>query len=208
MTGTCEYLTGRFAESTQILREAEAEWLARPGGTWELNSLRILLLLSLRRTGMFNELSRLYDAYRRDAIRRGDRLAETTISRALNQMWLVRDRPEHAREELARSSWTSETGFMHLQNWYEIESHVDIDLYTGEITDTRARFGDALAKVGGSLLVRSPNRAHVVLVSRRPTRACRAARRTGRCGPSEVRAQAREGGRAVRDDLGAPPARR
>jgi hypothetical protein len=148
VTGTCEYLTGRFAESTDTLREAEQEWLARPGGTWELNSLRILLLLSLRRTGMFNELSRLYDAYRRDAVRRGDRLAETTISRALSHVWLVRDRPDHARDELVRSSWTSETGFLHLQNWYEIE------LYTGDLANTRARHGDALAKVERSLLMR------------------------------------------------------
>jgi hypothetical protein len=110
--------------------------------------------MTLRRMGKFRELGELYDEYRRDAARRGDRLAETTIARALNQVWLARDQPERGREELERSMWTAETGFLHLQNWYEIESHVDLDVYTGRLERTRRDHGKMLDAIGGSLLMR------------------------------------------------------
>lgn len=155
VTGVCDYLTGEFSAAERRLREAERLWVTTlPGATWELNHLRILWLLSLRRMGMFRELGQLYDDYRRDAARRGDRLAETTIARALNQMWLARDEPARGRDELQRSAWTSETGFLHLQNWYEIESRIELDLYEGRVAGARDQVEARLAQLGGSLLMR------------------------------------------------------
>ncbi len=154
VTGVCDYLSGRFVEAARRLREAEALWIKMPGGNWELNHLRILWLLVMRRMGTFKELFGLYDEYMRDAERRGDRLAETTFARALNQVWLARDDPDRARVELERSEWTSETGFLHLQNWYQIESRVELGLYESATGSLHEQFGDSLDAVGRSLLMR------------------------------------------------------
>jgi eukaryotic-like serine/threonine-protein kinase len=154
VTGVCDYLSGRFREANTLLSQAELIWVGLPGAAWELNHLRFLWLLALRRMGRFRELSVLYDKYRRDASLRGDRLAETTFARAINQVWLARDQPDRGRAELERSSWTSETGFLHLQNWYEIESRAELDMYDGTIARTRDELRPVLATVGKSLLMR------------------------------------------------------
>ena len=154
VTGVCDYLSGRFREANARLSEAETIWVGLPGAAWELNHLRFLWLLALRRMGRFRELGVLYEKYRRDAALRGDHLAETTFARAINQVWLARDQPDRGRAELERSSWTSETGFLHLQNWYEIESRAELDLYDGTIARTREELRPVLATVGKSLLMR------------------------------------------------------
>jgi hypothetical protein len=154
VTGVCDYLSGRFREANASLGEAEAIWVGVPGAAWELNHLRFLWLLALRRMGRFRELGVLYDKYRRDAAIRGDRLAGTTFARAINQIWLARDQPDRGRAELEHSSWTSETGFLHLQNWYEIESRAELDMYDGTIARTREELRPLLASVGKSLLMR------------------------------------------------------
>src|SRR5262249_61537786 len=80
--GFVGYFGGRFPEAAERLRLAETrfrEHVATRG--WELDTLQIFRLLALRHVGAFAELNQSLDEYARDAARRGDRYAETTLVR-------------------------------------------------------------------------------------------------------------------------------
>src|SRR5262249_21257654 len=79
------YCSGRFGEATDGLLGVEA--LVRSetvGTTWELNNARIFALQSLRYAGRWARLASHFHEWLRDARRRGDRYAETTLVRAMN----------------------------------------------------------------------------------------------------------------------------
>jgi hypothetical protein len=79
--------------------------------------------------GAFSRGRPLFREYVRDALRRGDRYAETSIRRAFNAVWLADDHPDEALADLDDTRWTPGAGF-HLQHWYELEARAEIGLYT------------------------------------------------------------------------------
>ena len=154
--GFAHYLGGRFALGVGML--AEAEPMLRhgtQGNIWELNTVRIFRLFALRYLGRWRELRELLADFLRDAIRRGDRYAETTVSRGANIGWLAADEPVRAHRELASRGWTPPEGGYHMQHWYELRARVDLALYEGDVAGGRALIAQAIEPLERSLLLRA-----------------------------------------------------
>jgi eukaryotic-like serine/threonine-protein kinase len=153
-TGICDYLSGHFADAVGNMAAAEQAFRERHGGTtWEVNNLRLFLLLSLRYLGRIGELHERIDRYTREAERRNDRWMQAGLARGMNQIWLLRDDVARARE-LQESAWSPpDTGFFHLQHWYALLGRGGLALYTGE-PEPFSRLRDAARVVERSLLMR------------------------------------------------------
>jgi hypothetical protein len=154
ITGVCDYLTGHFAEAVHNLAIAEKAFRERHAGTfWEVNNLRLFLLMSLRYLGRMTELAERFDRYRSEAERRGDRWMQAAMARGMNQMWLLRDDVARARA-MQEAAWSPpDTGFYHLQHWYALLGRSGVALYAGE-PEPFSRHRDGLAVVERSLLMR------------------------------------------------------
>ncbi len=144
--GFIRYVSGDFRATAELTREAEDILLEHVGGfTWALNNLRLFRLLTLRGLGSFRELRRLFDAYVRDAVRRGDRYAETSMKRGCNLAWLAADDPAAARHDLDHTNWQPPADGYHVQQFYEWMARVELALYEGAVAD---RFDDLSAEFG------------------------------------------------------------
>src|SRR5262249_13704158 len=100
--GCLDFFEGRFTDAPEkfgiALEAARASTSITM--TWELDTLQIFRLFVLRNQGACRELARSFGEYVRDAARRGDRYAETTMKRSNNIVWLIEDRPEEAARDL------------------------------------------------------------------------------------------------------------
>ncbi|HJZ87298.1 MAG TPA: AAA family ATPase [Polyangia bacterium] len=153
--GFVSYFGGSFRDAAQQLWDAEVQFRDQIAGrAWELDTLHIFRLLALRHMGAFRDLSRAFEEYARDAARRGDRYAETTLTRAFNVAWLARDAPTEARRDLDRKSWTPPEGGYHVQHWYQLRAQAEIDLYEGAAAATLERTRQGFAALAHSLLLR------------------------------------------------------
>jgi hypothetical protein len=138
--GIVELYDGAFVEAARLLADAEARLRDETAGTaLELANLRIFRLIALRFIGNFTELKRDYHTYVRDAVRRGDRFTETTMTRAFNCVFLVDGRPDLAEQMLDRRSWVPpDTGY-HVQHWYEVLARAELAFYKGDGAAERER---------------------------------------------------------------------
>ncbi len=128
------YFCGEFPAAAEWLRKGETIMRAQPAGKgWELANVRVFLLLTLRFLGETAELMERVGDLLRDAERRGDRYAETTLTRGLNLVWLVRDNVAGARRAVERRTWTPPEGSFHVQHWYEVRADAETSLYSGEL---------------------------------------------------------------------------
>ncbi len=153
--GLADYLGGRFARGAAQLHAAEAPLRHDThGNIWELNTVRIFHLLALRQLGRWGQLRAELADHLRDAVRRGDHFAETTLTRAINVAWLIVDDPARALRELAAQRWTAPEGGYHIQHWYELRARVEIALYQGDAADAIARCAAADVPIRRSLLLR------------------------------------------------------
>jgi serine/threonine protein kinase len=155
VTGTASFLVGDYATAlTEIpasLKRFEEETV---GLIWELNNARLFWLTALRQTGAYALAARLLDEWLRDAARRGDQYAETTLTRAGAIAWLMRDGESVVREALTRQEWTPPAEAYHLQHWYELRAWVDVELASGQRTDKRPLIEERTQGVSRSLLLR------------------------------------------------------
>jgi hypothetical protein len=153
-TGICDYLTGHFADAVSNMVTAEQHFREHHGATiWEVNNLRLFMLMALRYLGRMGELNERIDRYTREAERRNDRWMQAGLARGLNQIWLLRDDVARARL-LQDSAWSPpDTGFFHLQHWYALLGRGGLALYTGE-AEPFTQLRDKLTVVERSLLLR------------------------------------------------------
>ena len=154
-TGFAHYLGGRFRVGAELLEQAVAPLRHdTQGNIWELNTVRIFRLLALRQLGRWRELRAGLTELLRDAVRRGDRYAETTLTRSANLAWLVSDEPARARQQLASARWTPPEGGYHMQHWYELRALAELALYEQDGAAARDLFAHAFDDLGRSLLLR------------------------------------------------------
>ncbi|MBL9099413.1 MAG: protein kinase [Myxococcales bacterium] len=131
--GIVAFLTGAFVDAYPHLAEAERRFTAGPVRHFAgLLSIRLFRLNAARQLGAFAEIRRSLDAYLRDAVHRGDRHAENTLTRAQNLAWLIADEPDEARRRLAASTWAAEARGLHMQHLYDLLARVDLALYTAD----------------------------------------------------------------------------
>lgn len=153
--GIVSYSESRFQVAAKVIGEAEnmmRDWTT--GTVWELSTIRLFRLWSLRHMGAFVELRRGLDEYLRDAVRRGDHYTETTLTRTCLLAWLAEDAPAEAREELENTSWSNPERGYHIQHWYELRARVELDLYLGQVGGAVKRWDAGFTRLGRSMLTR------------------------------------------------------
>jgi tetratricopeptide (TPR) repeat protein len=154
--GVAAFLTGRFLESRQAAKEAEAIFRDRcVGVAWELASARVFHLWSVGILGDLVEFVRMIDVNLRDTEDRGDRYAGANYRMGLaNLAWLIRDDPEGARRQIdeVMGAW-SQRGF-HIQHYYQLISETGLDLYLGRGQEAHRRLTARWPDLERSLLLR------------------------------------------------------
>ena len=154
--GLAHYLGGRFTRGAEMLLQAETPLRADTrGNIWEFNTVRVFRLFSLRQLGRWREMRRELAEHLRDAARRGDRYAETTLVRGVNIQWLITDEPARARRELELATWTPPQGGYHMQHWYELRARIELALYEQDLATARALLRGGFAPLEASLLQRA-----------------------------------------------------
>jgi serine/threonine protein kinase len=153
--GLTTYYEGHFRLANDRLRKAETAFLEHTTGTtWELNTLRLIRLLAVRRTGAYADLTGAVNEYVHNAERRGDRHLETSLRRLFCDTWLARDDVASAQAELDRASWVPPEGRYHVQHWYELRARAEIDLYAGAAASAHERLDAGSRSLERSLLLR------------------------------------------------------
>lgn len=125
------------------------------GNIWELNTVRIFRVAALRQLGRWRELRDETAEHLRDAMRRGDRYAATTLSRSANLAWLIADDPARARREIDARDWMAPVGRYHMQHWYELRARSELALYEGDAATGRDLLAAAEDGIRRALLLRA-----------------------------------------------------
>ena len=102
------------------------------------------------------ELARLVPLQLREAVERGDGYAQDGLRGWRgNVAWLVADKPGEARAQVASVEWPlPPAGEIQVRHWYELQSHVHIDLYLGDIDAAWQRLEAAWPTFEASHLLR------------------------------------------------------
>lgn len=173
--GLLQYQQGRFrlafARLEECLRHLREECT---GVLWETGGIEAQSLWQLFYLGELRELSTRVDALVEQARVRGNQFDEAHFCTGLPALaWLVADRPDEGRSELASamSRW-SPRGF-HLQHYYELLAQCSFDLYQGRAGAAWSRMEDTWAALRSSKLMFIPSvdieanhlRARVALAS-------------------------------------------
>ncbi len=113
------------------------------GVRWELDVGDTFWLATLYYLGEWREMARLTQLLLRDAIERGDAVAQQGLRTGrCNLAWLLLDRPDEAREQLAIAERRRGPGFL-WQHAQAVIAAVNIELYTGDAAAAGQRLADA-----------------------------------------------------------------
>ena len=153
--GCLDFFEGKFIEAVPRLAAGFDAIRASTSATmtWEFDTIQIFHLFVLRNMGACRQLARWFGEYARDAARRGDRYAETTMKRSSNIVWLIDDRPDEAARDLEQASWTVSSGGYHVQHWHLLLATSEIALYQDRVRDTEAHWREEFAALDRSLLL-------------------------------------------------------
>ncbi len=153
--GVVTFFHGQWRRASERLLHAIHSLREQRGTTWEVNNAQLFRLFTLRYLGKMHEMQELADEYLRDAQRRGDRYAETSIRRMCDARWLAQDLVDEALRDIEQSTWEPPDSGYHLQHFYELQARVEIALYTREVPEVidELRLGFQLAR--RSLLLRA-----------------------------------------------------
>ena len=128
--GVIDFLSANYRAGAAHLRESESRFMALPvPSTIEINTGRSFYVGSLRELGELRQWQSVFGQYLRDAARRGDLYAETTLRRIGTFLALVADRPAAAHADLERTSWMPPEKGYHMQHWFELQARVELALY-------------------------------------------------------------------------------
>lgn len=153
--GFVEYFAGSFAKGHELLDAGGQKIRTEATGmSWELNSIVVGKLWTLRQMGGFRQMARVTERAVDDALRRGDLYTETSVRRAGNLVWLGHDDPVGAEEDLGRATWSPPEGRFHLQHYWELESRGQIVLYQQRAIDVLESFRGQFKELDQSLIPR------------------------------------------------------
>jgi serine/threonine protein kinase len=159
VSGIGAFLRGEWRAARDLGREAEQVLRDSTRGTvWESTSAQSFGLAGMFYLGELRELTEVVPAKLREAEERGNLWFATGLrSWRTNVAWLALDDPDEARRQvdLANRQW-SRDGF-HLQHYYELLAHGQIDLYLGDGRAGLERTDTSWSALSGSLLLRVQN---------------------------------------------------
>jgi hypothetical protein len=155
-------MSGRWRDARASLEAGLAALRDHGAGVrWEIDIADTFWLSTLFYLGEWREMARLTDKLLRDAIERADAVAQTNLRIGrCNFAWLVLDRPEVARDQLAlaeHSIASSEDSFR-LQDVSLMLAAANIDLYTGDPATAFQRIDAAWGQIEqlGALRLQQP----------------------------------------------------
>ena len=155
-SGVAAFLEGRWRPALDDLDQAETLLRERcTGVSWEIDTTMLFQMRSLLMAGEWAELARRMPGRLKDAQVRGDLYGETCLrTRACWVVWLMRDEPRLAREDLqaAIRRW-SDQGF-HLQHYWYLTGMVETALYRGDADAAWSILQELWPALAGSLLLR------------------------------------------------------
>jgi hypothetical protein len=159
VSGIGAFLRGEWRAARDNCRAAEQILRDSTRGTaWESTSAQSFGLAGMFYLGELKELSEIVPAKLREAEERGNLWFATGLrSWRTNSVWLALDDPDEARRQVdqANRQW-SRDGF-HLQHYYELLAHGQIDLYIGDGRTGLERTDQHWRALAGSLLLRVQN---------------------------------------------------
>jgi hypothetical protein len=165
MSGLAAHLGGRFAPALENLAAAETIFRDKcVGAAWELNAVRHFTLECFYYLGELGRFRASAVEGLKEANDRGSVYAATTLRIGLaNAAWLLGDEPARARSEAreAMQAWSAR-GY-HIQHWYELIAHTQIDLYCGDGEAAHSRFQVGWPALRRSLLLRLQHTRHVAI---------------------------------------------
>lgn len=142
--GIAEHMNGRWIEARDRL-ESGLDMLRDHGAgvRWEIDIGDTYWLASLFYLGEWREMARLTQLLLRDAIDRGDEIAQLCLRTGrCNLAWLVLGKPDEARAQLDIAERALGDGF-HLPHMHVITAAANIDLYCGDAAGAARRLDDA-----------------------------------------------------------------
>jgi len=153
--GLAAHMHGRWTEARgelerglELLREHAA------GVRWEIDIGEAYWLATLYYLGEWHALARLTQLHLRDAIDRGDVVAQQGLRTGrTNLAWLVLDRPDEARAQLDAVDRSLGPGF-HIMHAQTVMAAAQVDLYRGDAAAAAARLVQATPQLERIGLVR------------------------------------------------------
>jgi hypothetical protein len=147
-----EYLLAReqLVASIEILRDRGV------GARWQLDIVQIFLTATLWQLGDTAELVRVVELFLRDAVDRGDRLAERGLrSWRSNAAWLVLGQADEAEAQVDASLPARQPGeAFQLRHYYEMLARSQMDLYRDAGAAAHARVETAWRDLERSMMLR------------------------------------------------------
>jgi tRNA A-37 threonylcarbamoyl transferase component Bud32/tetratricopeptide (TPR) repeat protein len=187
--GLTHFLVGRWREAAELTARAERTFTDQGYAvTWEAANSRLFAVWSHFYLGDISGLSRRIPVLVREAERRGDRYAVTSLQSGLaNVSLLATDAPEEARAAVRRvmAEWGSRQ--FHFQHYWALLSEGMIDLYVARPQDSVERVEAGWGQLKSAMLLQIQN----VRVEARYLRA-RLAVALGRAGEALSHAEAIE----------------
>jgi hypothetical protein len=157
--GWAGYFLGDWRMAKPLIDASYVEFTATGVGAWERDMMAIYSLMVRIYLGELKEIAHLLEQRVYDARNRSDLFLETVLvaSRA-NTRWMLDDTPDAKRREVDESlrRW-GQPGRFQIQHWFGLQSHAQIDLYTGEPLDAFRRIEEALPALRRSFLLRVQN---------------------------------------------------
>ena len=156
MSGLSAHLGGHFAPALDHLLAAERIFRDKcVGAAWELNAVRHFTLECFYYLGELERFRASATEGLKEANDRGSVYASTTLRIGLaNAVSLIGDEPDRARNEARAAMQAWSAGGYHIQHWYELIAHTQIDLYGGDGEAAYTRFRAGWPALRKSLLLR------------------------------------------------------
>ncbi len=132
--GIAAHMSGKWRESRSALEAGLAALRDHGAGVrWEIDIADTFWLATLFYLGEWREMARLTEKLLRDAIERADVVAQSNLRIGrCNFAWLVTDRPEIAREQLAIAEHGLRDDSFRLQDVSLMIAAANIELYTND----------------------------------------------------------------------------
>ncbi|GMU61262.1 MAG: hypothetical protein AMXMBFR34_30250 [Myxococcaceae bacterium] len=157
--GLTRFLVGRWREAAELTVQAERAFTsAGYAVTWEAASSRLFAVWSLAWLGEYPQLARRIPELVREAERRGDRYAVTSLQSGLATVTaLAGDAPEEARTAVRRviAEWGGR--HFHFQHYWALLSEGMIDLYVGRPQDSAPTVEIGWAQLRAAMLLQIQN---------------------------------------------------
>jgi len=134
-SGLAAFLRGDFKGALERLLTGERQMLDNASGfRWQIDVCQIFRVSALLYLGRLRELGQHVRMLLREARGRGDAyLAGAMRSWRGNHAWLLADEPEEARRVALQAGPAPDgAGAFHLQHYYRLVTHANIDLYAGD----------------------------------------------------------------------------